>query len=407
MDRQRLITCRLVAGRLVVYVLLMMFAASVAADVVRFETFATGFDRITGIHQVPAAGYQVYVVEQGGRIRIVDNGGEILAQPFLDINVLVQSSNFEQGLTGLAFAPDFPADPRFFVHYTRLDGASVVARYMLLDGYVLRADPASATVLFHVEQPHPTHNCNQLAFGPDGMLYVGCGDGGSGSGPLLDPQALDRLHGKLLRIDVNTDTPEANYAIPPDNPYVGVPGARPEIWANGLRNPYRFSFDSLTGELWLTDVGQSSWEEINRIPAGLPDVNYGWPIIEGSHCWPSNSSCDPKGYWLPQFEYGHSNGRCAIIGGQRVSGASESTLEGSYLYADFCTGEVFALREAAPGQLHNSPLGRLIGRMPTTFGVTGSGDVLLGTYGFGNASVLRIQVNDPLFTDGFEQPTAR
>lgn len=380
---------------------LLAVAAARAADPVRAELVVAGFDRVTAIEHVAAAGGQLYVAEQVGRIRLVD-GGAIAPVPFLDIAAEVLSGGFEQGLTGLAFPPGFPADARVFVHYTRADGASVIARFELEDGNPLQADQGSELVMLVVAQPHATHNCNQLAFGPDGMLYIGCGDGGSGSGPILDPQWLGHHLGKLLRVDVSALGVGELYRVPPDNPYVGVPGALPEIWANGLRNPYRFSFDAATGDLWLADVGQASWEEINRVPGTAAAVNYGWPILEGTHCWPPSTPCDGSGYRLPVHEYAHASGRCSVIGGLRLRGSAEATLNDRYLFADFCTAELFALREGASGAFAPVRLGRADGYLPTAFGRDADGAVLVGTYGFGSGAILRLAVNDGIFDDGFE-----
>jgi glucose/arabinose dehydrogenase len=373
-----------------------------ASDAIRVEPLAGGLDRVTAIHAVAAAGPHLYVAEQPGRIRLVDAAtGVVAAVPMLDIVDRVRAVAFEQGLTGLAFPPDFPADPRLFVHYTRADGASVIARFGLLAGDPARADPDSELVMLVVDQPHPTHNCNQLAFGPDAMLWIGCGDGGSGNGPILDPQWLGHLLGKVLRVDVANLAPGQPYRIPADNPYLADPSARPEIWANGLRNPYRFSFDPATDELWLTDVGQSRWEEVNVVPMASAPVNYGWPVMEAHQCWPAGTRCAVDGLHLPVHAYGHDGGRCAVIGGLRVRDAGQPVLDGAYLAADFCTGEVFALREGEPGGFVAAVAGRAAGHLPTVFARDADGRILLGTYGFGNGSVLRLVGVDALFADRF------
>jgi glucose/arabinose dehydrogenase len=390
---------QIVRARVVTVLYCSLTVASTAvADVVRVETVVGGLDRVTGIIHVAAAGDQLYIAEQSGRVRVYGDG-VLAAVPFLDITTKVLSSGFEQGLTGLAFAPDFPVDPRAFVHYIRGDGASVISQFLLDARDPRRADPDSELVMLVVEQPHPTHNCNQLAFGPDRMLYIGCGDGGSGSGPILDPQSLTRLLGKILRIDVDELPPGLPYLIPPGNPYLGTPGARPEIWANGLRNPYRFSFDSTTGDLWLADVGQASWEEINRVEATAAGVNYGWPILEGNHCWPPGTTCNDDGFHAPTHEYAHTQARCSVIGGMRVRDSGEQALDDSYLFADFCTAEIFALREAAANVFVPLRLGRADGHLPSTFGIAADGSVLVGMYA---GSILRIVVVDAVFDDGFE-----
>lgn len=376
-------------------------AATAHADIVSVETVATGFDRVTNIRHVAAAGDHLYVSEQVGRIRIVHMDGNVDPEPFLDIQDQVLSGHFETGLTGLAFAPGFPADPRVFVHYTRQDGASVISRFLLAKDDPLLADPASELVMMVIAQPNPEHNCNQLEFGPDGMLYIGCGDGGNAVGPLVDPQRLDHLLGKILRVNVTDLLPGERYRIPGDNPFLKIPDARPETWHYGLRNPYRFGFDEATGDLWIGDVGMLHWEEINHVPAGLGGQNFGWPILEGTHCWPNGSECaPPEGLWMPVYEFPHQ-GACAVVGGVRLRDPAQPTLDGRYLYADFCTGRIFALRETQGGTFVSMQLGAAPGRMLTTFGRAPDGGVLLGTYDAG--SVLRLVVNDAIFADGFEE----
>ena len=301
-------------------------APASAADLIEFQPVATGLDRLTTIVATPQYPDTVFVAEQPGRVRLVEHG-VLRALPFLDITDRTRSTGFEQGLTGFALAPAFPANPYVYVHYIRLDQASRVARFRLLPGPLLAADPASEYELLTLPQPHPTHNCNEVRFGPDGYLYIGCGDGGPPFTPVHDPQALSILYGKLLRIDVNNVPSGQAYGIPADNPFVGMAGARPEIWALGLRNPYRFSFDSLSGDLWLGDVGQSLWEEVNRVPAGTPfGINFGWNRMEGSHCYP-DPGCDTAGLWQPLIEYDHNTG-CAVIGGLRLRNSALIPLQG-------------------------------------------------------------------------------
>ncbi len=368
-----------------------------AAGVLRLEAGFTGLDRVTGIHADPGAPAGLLILEQGGALRRARDG-LLQPAPVLDLRDRVLSTAFEQGLTGFALAPDYPQDARVYVHYIRADGASVIARFSWPDP-AIPIDTGGEEVLLVVPQPHPTHNCNQLAFGPDGYLYIGCGDGGKGNGPILDPRLLSHALGKLLRIDVS---PAVGYAIPPDNPYRGRHGALPEIWATGLRNPYRFSFDPDSGELWLGDVGQASREELNRLPAGLGGLDLGWPILEGDACWPAGSPCDDEGLWPPEHVYLHEEGRCAVIAGPRVRDAGLPVLDGAVLFADFCSGELFALRETEDQHFVAERLLREPGLAPTSFGHDASGGLWLGTYGFGSARVLRIVMAEALFTDGFE-----
>ncbi|HEX2165172.1 MAG TPA: PQQ-dependent sugar dehydrogenase, partial [Thermoanaerobaculia bacterium] len=291
---------------------------------------------------------RLFIVQQQGQILIWD-GSQVLAQPFLDIDPLV-SSGGELGLLGLAFHPDYETNGEFFVDYTRgAPGAreTVVARYRVsADPDV--ADPDSGEVLLTFAQPFDNHNGGQLAFGLDGFLYVSSGDGGSAADPQENGQSLATPLGKVLRIDVDASDPGLAYAVPPDNPFVGVAGARPEIWAFGLRNPWRMSFDRQTGDLWIADVGQGVWEEINRQPGGSDGgEDYGWDCREGAHVFSDNSpsggnaDCPATGWTDPVLEYQHTDGRCSVTGGYRYRGAVEPRLRGVYLFADFCTGEIF------------------------------------------------------------------
>lgn len=277
---------------------------------------------------------RLFVVEQPGRIRIVSNG-TLAPAPFLDIASRLVSGG-ERGLLGLAFHPDYPRNGRYFVNYTRRpDGATVIAEYRVsTDGNV--SAPAER-VLLVIDQPYPNHNGGMIAFGADGFLYIGMGDGGAGGDPQNRAQNPQELLGKMLRIDVNKGSP---YAVPADNPFVGG-GARPEIWALGLRNPWRFSFDRQTHELWAGDVGQNAWEEIDVIRRG---GNYGWRIMEGAHCFKPPAGCERPGLELPVAEYATAGGRCSVTGGYVYRGAAVPRLVGTYVYGDFCSGEIFALR---------------------------------------------------------------
>ncbi|UXI68919.1 PQQ-dependent sugar dehydrogenase [Tahibacter amnicola] len=366
--------------------------------VVTFEPVAGALDRVTGITSTAAVPQTVWISEQVGRLRLVENG-TLRPLPFLDITSRVKSTGFEQGLTGFALAPGFPAVPEFYVHYIRADDASVIARFALLPGPVLAGDAASEQILMVVPQPHPTHNCNQLHFGPaDGMLYIGCGDGGPPFTPFYDPQSLSDLHGKILRIDVTNVPPGHIYGIPPDNPFVGLPGAAGEVWAVGLRNPYRFSFDSANNDLWISDVGQSHWEEVNHVSAVAPaGVNFGWNRMEGAHCYPPGSTCSTAGLHVPAISYYHGVG-CAVIGGVRLRQSQLPAIEARYTYADFCTGDVFAAYPAG-GAWETYRLG-VFPQMPTAFGMTPEGELWIGSYGVGDATVYRVRQIDSIFVDG-------
>lgn len=275
----------------------------------------------------------LFVLEQTGRVRIVERN-LLSPRPFLDISDRVLSGG-ERGLLGLAFHPDFRRNGRLYVNYTRRsDGATVLAEYRR------GSSPDQALhderILIVVPQPYPNHNGGMVAFGPDGYLYVGLGDGGSAGDPGNRAQNPDELLGKILRIDVDRGDP---YGVPPDNPYAQG-GGRPEIYALGLRNPWRFSFDSVTGDLWVADVGQNKWEEIDLVTKG---GNYGWRLMEGAHCFSPVIFCRTSGLELPLLEYAHERGRCSIIGGYVYRGRAVATLAGRYLYGDYCSGEIFSL----------------------------------------------------------------
>lgn len=288
---------------------------------------------------------RLFVVEQAGRIRIIQNGA-LLATPFLDIIANVSCCG-ERGLLSVAFPPDYASKQYFYVNYTREpDGATVIARYRVTTNANV-ADPDSAEPVLIIDQPFGNHNGGQLAFGPDGYLYIGMGDGGGSGDPDERAQDPDDLLGKLLRIDVESgDTP---YTIPPDNPYAQNPDFKGEIWALGLRNPWRFSFDRQTGDLYIADVGQGDYEEVNFQPsASTVGENYGWDIMEGRHCYPpSTTACDQTGLILPVFEYDHFQGDRSITGGYVYRGANYPALQGIYFFADYISGRIWGLRPNA------------------------------------------------------------
>jgi glucose/arabinose dehydrogenase len=287
---------------------------------------------------------RMFVVEKKGTISILRDGKRD-ATPFLDITSLVTSSGSEQGLLGLAFHPDYISNGRFFVYYTAKNGDDTLARYQVSSDPDV-ADPASGQVLFAVDDPAANHNGGMLAFGPDGYLYAGLGDGGSGGDPWGNAQNRSVLLGKLLRLDVDGDEP---YSIPPDNPWPnGQDQARPEVWAYGLRNPWRFSFDRATGDLYIGDVGQNAYEEIDFQPAGSSGLNYGWNMREAAHCFRSDS-CESNGLIDPIGEYAHDEG-CSVTGGYVYRGAAFPSLQGLYIFGDYCSGRIWSLSRDDAGQ---------------------------------------------------------
>ena len=287
----------------------------------------------------PPGDSRLFVVERGGRVLAFTSAGAFI-DTFLDVNSLTTESS-ERGLLGLAFPPDYAATGRFYVSYTDLDGDSRLARYVVGTDPD-RADRASGTILLTVAQPAGNHNGGHIEFGPDGMLYFGLGDGGGSGDPQNNAQNDQTLLGKLLRLDVSGP---GGYTIPPDNPQVGRPPLD-EIWAKGLRNPWCWSFDRLTGDLYIADVGQNELEEINVRPAGMPGgANYGWRLMEGTACYEPEAGCFRPGLTLPVHEYTHGGSpfRCSISGGYVYRGADIPQLKGQYFYADFCSAEVWSL----------------------------------------------------------------
>jgi glucose/arabinose dehydrogenase len=274
---------------------------------------------------------RLFVVEQGGQIRIVQHG-QLLPTAFLDIHTRLVSGG-EQGLLSVAFHPNYATNGFFYVNYTDLMGHTRVERYTVSVADSNLADTASHKLILFIPQPYTNHNGGLVMFGPDGMLYIGMGDGGAAGDPENRAQNSDSLLGKLLRIDVDGGDP---YVSPPNNPYVGRAG-RDEIWAIGLRNPWRFAFDRVAGLLYIADVGQDLWEEVDVAPAGQAALNYGWPIMEGLHCFRPNP-CSTTGLVQPAVEYGHANNGCSITGGFVYRGTRAPSLVGQYFYSDYCSG---------------------------------------------------------------------
>lgn len=309
---------------------------------VRLALAAEGLDQPVYVTAPPGDDRRLFVVEQSGRVRIVRNGA-VLATPFLDLSTRV-SRGGEQGLLSIAFDPNHASNGRVYVSYTNAAGDTRILRY------VVSGDPdvvnqASADTILAVAQPYSNHNGGLIAFGPDGYLYVGLGDGGSGGDPQGYGQRLNTLLGKILRIDVQGAGSGEPYAIPPDNPFVGTAGARGEIWAYGLRNPWRFSFDRVSGDLYIGDVGQGAWEEVDVAAAASGrgrGVNYGWNVMEGAHCYGA-PACNTAGLTLPEVEYDHGEG-CSVTGGYVYRGAAVPELAGTYFYADYCEGWIRSFR---------------------------------------------------------------
>ena len=302
----------------------------------RLEVVASGLSNPLHL-TTPTGDARLFVVEQPGRIRIIQ-GGQLLATPFIDLTAKIASGG-ERGLLSVAFDPAYATNGFFYVNYTDRQGDTVVERYRVSSD-PNRADPASAKQILFIDQPFANHNGGHQVFGPDGMLYIAMGDGGSGGDPQRNGQNRNSLLGKLLRIDVSRGDP---YAIPADNPFVGQAGARGEVWAYGLRNPWRIWFDRTDRVLYVADVGQNQIEEVNAVSQTTAGVNYGWNVMEGAACY-NASSCNQSGLTLPVVTYTHAGGACSVTGGVVYRGQAIPEIRGHYFYSDYCAGWVRSFR---------------------------------------------------------------
>ena len=298
------------------------------------EAVAEGFEAPLGVTHAGDGSGRLFVVEQTGSIHILSDG-EVLDEPFLDVGESIVAGG-EQGLLGLAFHPAHRRNGRFFINYTDVNGDTVVAEVQTSNDPNI-ADAGSVTPLLQIDQPFANHNGGHLAFGPDGYLYIATGDGGSAGDPEGNGQNTDALLGKLLRVDVDSGDP---YGIPEDNPFAGGGGA-PEVWAYGLRNPWRFSFDTETDELWIADVGQGDFEEINKSRPDRGGLNYGWNVMEGRECF-EGGDCDPDDTVLPISGYTHDSG-CSVTGGYVYRGTESPALTGGYIFGDYCSGAIWGI----------------------------------------------------------------
>jgi glucose/arabinose dehydrogenase len=325
------------------------------------------FDQPVDLQHAGDNSGRLFVVERAGVIRVFNNESSTEnTSVFLDIRGQVDDRGAEEGLLGLAFHPNYESNGYFYVNYTASDPArTVIARFQVSEQDHNEADTSTEQEILSFAQPYDNHNGGQLAFGPDGYLYIAVGDGGSGGDPQGNGQNRGTLLGSILRIDVDGQENDANYAIPPDNPYTGNDeGYREEIFAHGLRNPWRFSFDAETGRLWAGDVGQSSYEEIDIIENGN---NYGWNIMEGTHCYEPSSGCDQSGLTMPVWEYGRNEG-ISVTGGYVYRGPALENLTGKYIYGDYGSGKIWALDDSDPENPTNVELLQADFSIPT-FGV--------------------------------------
>jgi len=364
-------------------VMLLASGTSLAAVNIKAEPVVTGLTSPVDITHAGDGSGRLLIVLQTGQIVIYD-GAQVLPAPFLDISGLV-SSGGERGLLGVAFHPNYASNGFFYVNYTDAAGDTVISRYSVSADANL-ADPTSAFILLTIPQPFSNHNGGQLQFGPDGYLYIAVGDGGSGGDPQDNAQNLGSFLGKILRIDVDGGVP---YAIPADNPYAGIAGALEEIWASGLRNPWRFSFDRLTGDLFIGDVGQGSWEEVDFQPAGSAGgENYGWRLMEGNSCFNPSTNCNNGTLTLPILVYDHNVG-CSVTGGYRYRGSNNLDLDGFYVYGDYCTGRMWGAKEDGMGGWTNTELidtNFLI----STFGEDESGEIYVAHFSSTDGAIYQI-----------------
>ena len=345
----------------------------------RLEQVATGLSGPVYATS-PSGDARLFIVEQPGRIRIVQNG-QLLSVPFLDISNRVGSGG-ERGMLSVAFHPQYASNGFFYVYFTAPSGEIRVERFTVSASPNI-ANAASAKLILAIPHPRGNHNGGLAMFGPDGMLYLGLGDGGGAGDPDRNGQNPNTLLGSLLRIDVNSGDP---YAIPNGNPFAGRSDARAEIWAIGLRNPWRFAFDAPSGNLYIADVGQGELEEVNVVPAARAGVNYGWNVMEGSSCF-NAATCDRSGLELPKLEYRHLGSACSVTGGFVYRGQAIPEIRGHYFYGDYCAGFVrsFRLENAAATEERTWDLGD-VGTI-TSFGQDAAGEIYITT---GGGTVYRI-----------------
>lgn len=336
---------------------------------IELKPIASGFREPTYLTNAKDGSGRIFVVEKKGQIKVIKDG-KVLPEPFIDIASQVGSKGSEQGLFSVAFHPNYKENGRFFVNYTNLDGDTIVSEYKVSHNPD-KADKNNGRIIIKIKQPASNHNGGQLKFGPDGYLYIGMGDGGRAGDPWGNAQNRNVLLGKMLRIDVDGDKP---YEIPTNNPFVGKKEVRPEIWAYGLRNPWRFSFDPVTGDMYIADVGQKDWEEIHfQSATSKGGENYGWDLFEGFHQFEPKEGYDTNMFTMPVAEYGHNQG-CSVTGGYVYRGKRYATISGTYFFADFCSGRIWGLRKNAKGtwemtEFLESPL------MVSSFGQDEDGEI--------------------------------
>ena len=331
--------------RSILFATLIGFAAQASAQVDLQTTLVAGGTQIVDIRHAGDGSGRLFLVNQRGRVSILDNG-EVLDQPFIDIRDLISVNGQERGLLSMAFSPRYAKTGRFYLFYTDDEGSTIISSFRVSATDPDVADPDTRERVLRVIQPQSNHNGGRMEFGSDGYLYLGLGDGGGGGDPDDNGQDPTTLLGAVIRID--PESQESGYAIPPDNPFVNDPSTRDEIWALGVRNPWRSSFDPDTQDLFVADVGQSSFEEITIIPSGQGGMNLGWNQLEGNNCFVM-SCTQPPNYLAPAFVYGRDGGACSVTGGETYRGQDYPALEGIYFFGDFCNGRIYGLTRGAGG----------------------------------------------------------
>jgi len=349
------------------------------SQTIALESFATGFSNPVEIAH--AGDSRLFVVERGGNIKIANANGTVNATPFLTVTSLI-SSGGERGLLGLAFHPNYSSNGYFYINYTNTAGNTVIARYSVNSSNPNLADAGSASVLLTISQPFSNHNGGSIKFGPDGYLYIGMGDGGSGGDPGNRAQNINELLGKMLRIDVNSGTP---YGIPANNPYLGVAGAD-EIWAIGLRNPWKFSFNRNNGDLWIADVGQDAFEEINKVTSTQGGLNYGWRCYEGNNTYNTTTGCPAQSTMtFPLAVTAHSAGNCSITGGYVYTGTLYPNFQNKYFFTDYCSPRIGMVDNS--GNITYST--NFSGNSFVTFGEDMNGELYIGA--INNGTIYKIK----------------
>ncbi|MEZ4802899.1 MAG: PQQ-dependent sugar dehydrogenase [Gelidibacter sp.] len=370
-------------------ILLGFFCSAFYAQEIELEVFASGFNNPINIKN--AGDGRLFVVEQAGLIQIINADGSRNSTPFLNINPIVVNGGGERGLLGLAFHPNYSSNGYFYVNYINNSGNTVISRFSRSADDPDMADSTSELQLLTYTQPFPNHNGGDMAFGADGYLYISSGDGGDAGDPGDRAQSLTTLLGKLLRIDVDNTSNGNNYAIPSDNPFFGSTTEMQEIWAYGLRNPWRFSFDRVTNDLWIADVGQNVREEINMVASTLAGANYGWRCYEGNSAYNQSGNCPAANtLTFPIAQYTHNNSglfKCSITGGYRYRGTNQPSLTGLYFFADYCSDEIGMLEESG-GNWTMTFTAPFTGNGWTTFGEDSNGEIYIA--GIDSGTVYKI-----------------